>query len=269
MGGRYDFDRLVEPDAWQPLVEEAVRVATLNLDALPCPAGSMTVVLGSRLARHPAPRGDRSRSRGRLQPQEDVRLLRPSGRAGRQPGGHDGRRRHAGTHRRGSLNVDDEGTPTQRTVLIEDGILCGYLQDRLNARLMGHGTHRQRPPRELRPPADAAHDQHLHAGRRRRSRGHPALGGPRNLRRLLRGRSGRHHQRQVRLLRQRGLPHRGRAHRGAATRRHPDRKRPRRPHARLADRLRPRSRSRRRVPAARTVRASPLASDSPPCAWTT
>jgi TldD protein len=69
--------------------------------------------------------------------------------------------------RRGSLNIDDEGTPTQCTTLIEDGILAGYMQDRLNARLMGMAAHRQRPARVLRAPAHAAHDQHLHAGRRR------------------------------------------------------------------------------------------------------
>ena len=68
--------------------------------------------------------------------------------------------------RRGSLNVDDEGNPTQRTVLIEDGVLKGYIQDSLNARLMGVRADRQRPARVLRARADAAHDQHLHAGRR-------------------------------------------------------------------------------------------------------
>jgi TldD protein len=68
--------------------------------------------------------------------------------------------------RRGSLSIDDEGTPTQETVLIEDGILKGYMQDRLNARLMGVAADRQRPPRELCPCPDAAHDQHLHEGRK-------------------------------------------------------------------------------------------------------
>ena len=71
--------------------------------------------------------------------------------------------------RRGSLSIDDEGTPTQANVLIEDGILKGYMQDRLNARLMGVAADRQRPPRELCARADAAHDQHLHARRPRRS----------------------------------------------------------------------------------------------------
>ena len=69
--------------------------------------------------------------------------------------------------RRGSLTIDDEGTPTNRTVLIEDGILVGYMQDRQNARLMGVRADRQWSPASLCPYADAAHDQHLHAGRRR------------------------------------------------------------------------------------------------------
>ena len=53
--------------------------------------------------------------------------------------------------RRGSLTVDDEGTPTSRTVLIEDGVLVGFMQDRLNARLMGMRADRQRPPAVLSP----------------------------------------------------------------------------------------------------------------------
>ena len=71
--------------------------------------------------------------------------------------------------RRGSLTVDDEGTPSGRTVLIEDGILTGYLQDRLNARLMNMRSDRQRAAPVLRARADAAHDQHGDARRQRRS----------------------------------------------------------------------------------------------------
>ena len=78
--------------------------------------------------------------------------------------------------RRGSLNVDDEGTPTSRTVLIEDGVLVGYMQDRLNARLMGMRADRQRPPPVLRARADAADDQHRHAGRAARAGGDHPLG---------------------------------------------------------------------------------------------
>ncbi len=136
MGGRSEFEPLLAPDAWKPLVDEAVRVAVLNLDAVPCPAGSMTVVLGPGwpgILLHEAIghglEGDFNRKKtsafsdrlGQRVASEGVTVVDD----GTLPG------------RRGSLNVDDEGTPTQRTVLIEDGILTGYLQDRLNAKLMG------------------------------------------------------------------------------------------------------------------------------------
>ena len=78
--------------------------------------------------------------------------------------------------RRGSLNVDDEGTPTQCTVLIENGVLRGYIQDKLNARLMGMRADRQRPARVLRAHDAAAHDQHLHARRLARARGDHRVG---------------------------------------------------------------------------------------------
>jgi TldD protein len=136
MGGRYDFERLEDPVAWQPLVDEAVRIAVQNLEARPCPAGAMTVVLGPGwpgILLHEAIghglEGDFNRKGtsafadrlGQRVAAEGVTVVDD----GTLPA------------RRGSLNVDDEGTPTQRTVLIEDGVLCGYLQDRLNARLMG------------------------------------------------------------------------------------------------------------------------------------
>ena len=136
MGGRYDFTRLEQDDAWQPLVDEAVRIALVNLDARPCPAGSMTVVLGPGwpgILLHEAVghglEGDFNRKKtsafadrlGQRVAAEGVTVIDD----GTIPA------------RRGSLNVDDEGTPTRRNVLIENGILRGYLQDRLNARLMG------------------------------------------------------------------------------------------------------------------------------------
>jgi TldD protein len=136
MGGRFEFDRLCGPDEWRPLVDEAVRVATLNLESVPCPAGTMNVVLGPGwpgILLHEAIghglEGDFNRKQtsafsdklGQRVASEGVTVVDD----GTLPG------------RRGSLNVDDEGTPTNRTVLIEDGILVGYLQDRLNARLMG------------------------------------------------------------------------------------------------------------------------------------
>jgi TldD protein len=135
-GGRYDFARLVEPESWHSLVDEAVRIAVLNLDAEPCPAGTMDVVLGPGwpgILLHEAIghglEGDFNRKgtsafAGRL----GERVAAPGVTVV-----DDGTLRG----RRGSLNVDDEGTPTQCTTLIEDGILVGYLQDQLNARLMG------------------------------------------------------------------------------------------------------------------------------------
>ena len=136
MGGRYEMERLLEPENWRPLVAEAVRVATLNLEAVECPAGTFTVVLGPGwpgILLHEAVghglEGDFNRRR----------TSAFSGRIGERVAAPGVTVIDDGTiaERRGSLNVDDEGTPTQRTVLIEDGVLAGYMQDRLNARLMG------------------------------------------------------------------------------------------------------------------------------------
>ncbi len=135
-GGRYELARVLAPAFWRPIVDEAVRVALRNLESIPCPAGSMDVVLGPGwpgVLLHEAVghglegdfvRKGTSAFAGRL----GQRVAAPGVSVvddGTLPG------------RRGSLNVDDEGTPTQRTMLIEDGVLTGYLQDRLNARLMG------------------------------------------------------------------------------------------------------------------------------------
>jgi TldD protein len=135
-GGRVELATWLEPSAWRPLVDEAVRIAIVNLGAVPCPAGTMDVVLApgwSGVLLHEAVghglEGDFNRKQqsafaGRI----GERVASPGVTVvddGTIPG------------RRGSLNVDDEGQPTQRTVLIEDGILVGYMQDRLNAKLMG------------------------------------------------------------------------------------------------------------------------------------
>jgi TldD protein len=135
-GGRRELAGVLLPEYWEPLVDEAVRLALLNLEAVPCPAGTMDVVLGPGwpgVLLHEAVghglEGDFVRKgtsvfAGRV----GQRVAAPGVTVvddGTLPG------------RRGSLNVDDEGTPTQRNVLIEDGILVGYMQDRLNARLMG------------------------------------------------------------------------------------------------------------------------------------
>jgi TldD protein len=135
-GGRTGFDALQDPARWKGLVDEAVRMALLNLEAEPCPAGSMTVVLGPGwpgILLHEAIghglEGDFNRKG----------TSAFAGRVGERVAAPGVTVVDDGTipSRRGSLNVDDEGTPTQRTVLIEDGILCGYLQDRQNAHLMG------------------------------------------------------------------------------------------------------------------------------------
>jgi len=135
-GGRFEISRLFDPAIWKPLVDDAVRIALLNLDAVPCPAGSMDVVLGPGwpgILLHEAIghglEGDFNRKK----------TSAFSDRLGQRVASPGVTVVDDGTiaERRGSLNVDDEGTPTQCTTLIEDGVLVGYLQDKLNARLMG------------------------------------------------------------------------------------------------------------------------------------
>jgi TldD protein len=136
MGGRYELDTLLAQDAWKAVVEEAVRIAVTNLEAVPSPAGEMDVVLGPGwpgILLHEAIghglEGDFNRKG----------TSTFAGRIGERVASELCTVVDDGTlaGRRGSLNVDDEGTPTQRTALIEGGVLVGYLQDRLNARLMG------------------------------------------------------------------------------------------------------------------------------------
>ena len=136
LGGRYLYDRLFEPATWNRAIDIALDQALVNLESVAAPAGEMQVVLGPGwpgVLLHEAIghglEGDFNRKgtsafSGRL----GERVAAPGvtvideGAIG---------------ERRGSLTIDDEGTPTGRTVLIEDGILKSYLQDRLNARLMG------------------------------------------------------------------------------------------------------------------------------------
>lgn len=135
-GGRQGYAMFLQAGLAEDLVREAVRLALVNLEADPAPAGEMTVVLGPGwpgILLHEAIghglEGDFNRKgssafAGRV----GERVAAPGVTVvddGTQSG------------RRGSLNVDDEGHPTQCTTLIEDGILKGYLQDRLNAHLMG------------------------------------------------------------------------------------------------------------------------------------
>lgn len=135
-GGRYSLEELLGSGRPQHLADEAVRAALVNLEAVAAPAGSMTVVLGPGwpgVMLHEAVghglEGDFNRKgtsafSGRM----GQRVAAPGVTVvddGTLPG------------RRGSLSVDDEGTPSACTTLIEDGILVGYMQDKLNAKLMG------------------------------------------------------------------------------------------------------------------------------------
>jgi len=139
-GGRVAFDFFLEADGqeerWRHFTSEAVRQATIKLHAVEAPAGEMTVVLGPGwpgILLHEAVghglEGDFNR--------KETSAF--SGRMGKKVASELVTVVDDGTiaNRRGSLNVDDEGIPTRRNVLIEKGILVGYMQDRLNARLMG------------------------------------------------------------------------------------------------------------------------------------
>ena len=131
-------------------MDEALRQALVNLDSVPAPAGEMEVVLGSGwpgILLHEAIGHGLEGDFNRKKTSAFAGLL---GKRIAVPGVtvvDDGTM----PDRRGSLTVDDEGTPTSRTVLIEDGILVGFMQDRLNARLMGMRGDRQRPAPVLRP----------------------------------------------------------------------------------------------------------------------
>lgn len=135
-GGRVGYDRWFDPEGWQGIAKEALRKACVNLEAVDAPAGEMTVVLGPgwpAVLLHEAIghglEGDFNRKKtsvfsdlmGQQVAAKGVTIV------------DDGTMED----RRGSLTVDDEGTPSQCTTLIEDGVLVGLMQDRLNARLMG------------------------------------------------------------------------------------------------------------------------------------
>jgi len=135
-GGRIALDLLFDPAHWQGSVDEALRMALVNLAAGDAPAGEMPVVLGPGwpgILLHEAVghglEGDFNR--------KGTSMF--AGKLGQRVASPGVTVVDDGTlaDRRGSLTIDDEGTPTGRTVLIEDGILRGYMQDRQNARLMG------------------------------------------------------------------------------------------------------------------------------------
>ncbi len=135
-GGRMTLDGLIAPHAWQERVREALRIANVNLSAEAAPAGVMDVVLGPGwpgILLHEAVghglEGDFNRKKSSAF----------AGLLGKQVAAKGVTVLDDGTipDRRGSITVDDEGTPSGKNVLIDDGVLVGYMQDRQNARLMG------------------------------------------------------------------------------------------------------------------------------------
>lgn len=136
LGGRVTYDGLITEESWKAAVDEALRQAIVNLDSIDAPAGEMPVVLGPGwpgVLLHEAVghglEGDFNRKKtSAFSERMGQRVAAPGVTVvddGTLP------------DRRGSLTIDDEGTPSGRTVLIEDGILTGYIFDRMNARLMG------------------------------------------------------------------------------------------------------------------------------------
>jgi TldD protein len=135
-GGRFGYDYFLRDGITDGYINDAVRQALINLEAGEAPAGTMTVVLGPGwpgILLHEAIghglEGDFNRKGSSAF----------AGRIGEKVASELCTVVDDGTvpDRRGSLNIDDEGTPTERTVLIENGVLKGYMQDKLNARLMG------------------------------------------------------------------------------------------------------------------------------------
>jgi len=136
IGGRYLYDSLFEEATWNRAIDMALAQALTNLESIAAPAGEMTVLLGPGwpgIVLHEAIghglEGDFNRKG----------TSAFSGRIGKQVAARGVTVVDDGSiqDRRGSLSIDDEGTPTSETILIEDGFLKGYMQDRLNARLMG------------------------------------------------------------------------------------------------------------------------------------
>ncbi len=135
-GGRQSLDGLIAPETWKAMTDEALRIALVNLAAVPAPAGVMDVALGAGwpgILLHEAIghglEGDFNRKN----------TSAFAGLMGKQIAAKGVTVLDDGTipDRRGSITVDDEGTPSGKNTLIEDGILVGYMQDRQNARLMG------------------------------------------------------------------------------------------------------------------------------------
>ncbi len=136
LGGRHGYERLLGAETWRTAVDEALRQALVNLDSRPAPAGEMEVVLGPGwpgILLHEAIghglEGDFNRKKTSAFSELMGQRIAAKGVTVVDDG--------TLPDRRGSITVDDEGTPSGRTVMIEDGVLTAYIQDRLNARLMG------------------------------------------------------------------------------------------------------------------------------------
>lgn len=138
-GGRFLYERLLEEGSWKAQADDVLRKALLNLEARPAPAGEMPVVLGSGM---PGVLLHEAVGHG---------LEGDFNRKGQSTFSHSMGQRIASSgvtvidagnitdmdHAHGNLTIDDEGTPSSRTVLIEDGLMAGHMLDRQNARLMG------------------------------------------------------------------------------------------------------------------------------------
>jgi len=149
-GGRVTYEEFLKPETWKAAVDEALRQALVNLESVDAPGGEMPVVLGPGwpgILLHEAVGHGLEGDFNRKKTSAFSSLM------GKQVAAKGVTVVDDGTFmdRRGSLTIDDEGTPTSKTVLIEDGILTGYLQDRMNARLMG-----------MRPTGNGRRESHAH-----------------------------------------------------------------------------------------------------------
>ena len=163
-GGRSGYDEFITEESWQHAVGEALRMASVNLEAIPAPAGTFDVVLGAGwpgVMLHEAVghglEGDFNRKKTSAFSELMGQQVASKGVTVVDNGTIDGRR--------GSLSIDDEGTPTNDTVLIEDGILVGYMQDRQNARLMGvESTGNGRRESYMHQPMPRMTNTYMHSG---------------------------------------------------------------------------------------------------------
>jgi TldD protein len=208
-GRRAAYGDIFKPEYWRREADEAIRQSLVNLQSVPAPAGEMPVVLGSGWSGvlwHEAVghglEGDFHRKKTSMFTSMMGDMIASPGVTVVDDG--------TLADRRGSLTIDDEGTPTQRNVLIENGRLVGLMQDRQNARLMG-----------VKPTGNGRRQSHAYAPMPRMTNTF-MLAGDKDLRQLRR-RPGRHRLRQVRVHRHRGLPDRGRQARRAGQGRDADR----------------------------------------------